>query len=88
MLRVAAQFRMIIYAVIMIAGIILWPYGLAGKPKEKKLEEGELIPPDTQGKKPAVITFATSKPALAAPSAGCCRKRPYFTKHPGGKRYY
>lgn len=42
MLRVTSQFRLIIYAVIMVAAIILWPYGLAGKPKQKELTEEDL----------------------------------------------
>jgi len=33
-LRVAEQYRMIIYAIIMIAAIILWPYGLAGRRRQ------------------------------------------------------
>jgi branched-chain amino acid transport system permease protein len=41
LLRVIQQFRLIIYAVIMIAAIILWPYGLLGKPRERKLNEDE-----------------------------------------------
>lgn len=42
MLRVTSQFRLIIYAVIMVAAIILWPYGLAGKPKQKELSNDDL----------------------------------------------
>lgn len=41
-LRVTSQFRLIIYAVIMVASIVLWPYGLAGKPKQKVLTEDDL----------------------------------------------
>lgn len=41
MLRVTSQFRLIIYAVIMVAAIILWPYGLAGKPKQKQINKDD-----------------------------------------------
>ena len=41
MLRVAADYRMLIYAVIMVASIILWPFGLAGKPRQKEMSEEE-----------------------------------------------
>lgn len=40
-LRVADQYRMIIYAVIMIGSIILFPYGIVGKPRQKALSEEE-----------------------------------------------
>jgi branched-chain amino acid transport system ATP-binding protein len=68
MLRVAAQFRMIIYAIIMIASIILWPFGLAGKPREKEIDEDDeeetskrlkelaLAPIALKGAQPAVST--------------------------------
>ncbi|HEX7974353.1 MAG TPA: branched-chain amino acid ABC transporter permease, partial [Anaerolineales bacterium] len=36
LLRVASDYRMIIYAILMIGGIILWPFGLVGKPKQPK----------------------------------------------------
>lgn len=52
LLRFAEQFRMIIYAVIMITSIILWPYGLAGKPRQKELSEAELEEIEEKAKQP------------------------------------
>jgi ABC-type branched-subunit amino acid transport system ATPase component/ABC-type branched-subunit amino acid transport system permease subunit len=52
-LRVAAEFRMIVLAVLMIASIILWPYGLAGKPKPPKDEE-EPVEPLKEPARPSV----------------------------------
>lgn len=40
-LRVADQYRMVIYAVIMIGAIILFPHGVVGKPRQKELSEEE-----------------------------------------------
>ncbi len=40
-LRVADQYRMIIYAIIMISSIILFPHGVVGAPRQKKLTEEE-----------------------------------------------
>jgi ABC-type branched-subunit amino acid transport system ATPase component/ABC-type branched-subunit amino acid transport system permease subunit len=70
MLRFAAQFRMIIYAVIMIASIILWPYGLAGKPKQKELSEEELKEIDEKAGmgKPVIQIRDLAEPAAASGS--------------------
>jgi branched-chain amino acid transport system permease protein len=40
-LRVADQYRMVIYAGIMIGAIILFPHGLVGKPRQKESTEDE-----------------------------------------------
>ncbi|MDR3576135.1 MAG: branched-chain amino acid ABC transporter ATP-binding protein/permease [Anaerolineaceae bacterium] len=40
-LRVADQYRMVIYAGIMIGAIILFPHGVIGKPRQKELTEKE-----------------------------------------------
>lgn len=41
LLRVADQYRMVIYAAVMIGSIILFPHGIVGKPREKELTEEE-----------------------------------------------
>ncbi len=41
LLRFVEQYRLVIYALIMIAAIILWPYGISGKPREKELSDKE-----------------------------------------------
>jgi len=49
MLRVAEQFRMVLYALALIVAIIFWPYGIAGKPKpprDEDQEEGEKTLPE------------------------------------------
>lgn len=66
-LRVASDYRMLIYAVIMVASIILWPYGLAGKPRQQEMSEEEQkeIEEKPADKKPTIEilrSIAHSKP--------------------------
>jgi branched-chain amino acid transport system permease protein len=69
MLRVIQQFRLIIYAGIMIAAIILWPYGLLGKPRQREMSEEEAREPAESKHWSEAKTGVIEKAQLAAHSS-------------------
>jgi branched-chain amino acid transport system permease protein len=71
-LRFVDQYRLVIYALIMIAAIIRFPYGITGKPRQKELSEKEKsqdrpVQPATQKPSPAGYIEVTRNPISTHP---------------------